>query len=150
MDEKLVKEVIFSFREVQRKTHHVLAEEAANREITTTQLLAIRELQKESELTLGELAERMKLGKSTVSGIVDRLVKAGFLKRTRNESNRRALSLELTEKGATKAATKAAETYHVFFNRLEPILEIGEERLKEMLEMHQEIITILEREGARD
>lgn len=46
MDEKLVKEVIFSFREVQRKTHHVLAEEAANREITTTQLLAIRELQK--------------------------------------------------------------------------------------------------------
>ncbi|EDO1141981.1 MarR family transcriptional regulator [Listeria innocua] len=146
MDEKLVKEVIFSFREVQRKTHHVLAEEAANREITTTQLLAIRELQKESDLTLGELAERMKLGKSTVSGIVDRLVKAGFLKRTRNESNRRALSLELTEKGATKAT----ETYHVFFNRLEPILEIGEERLKEMLEMHQEIITILEREGARD
>ncbi|MBC1805417.1 MarR family transcriptional regulator [Listeria cossartiae subsp. cayugensis] len=146
MDEKLVKEVIFSFREVQRKTHHVLAEEAANREITTTQLLAIRELQRESELTLGELAERMKLGKSTVSGIVDRLVKAGFLKRTRNETNRRALSLELTEKGATKAA----ETYHVFFNRLEPILEIGEERLKEMLEMHQEIITILEREGARD
>lgn len=141
-----MKEVIFSFREVQRKTHHVLAEEAANREITTTQLLAIRELQRESELTLGELAERMKLGKSTVSGIVDRLVKAGFLKRTRNESNRRALSLELTEKGATKAE----ETYHVFFNRLEPILEIGEERLKEMLEMHQEIITILEREGARD
>ncbi|EOA8412035.1 MarR family winged helix-turn-helix transcriptional regulator [Listeria monocytogenes] len=146
MDEKLVKEVIFSFREVQRKTHHVLAEEAANREITTTQLLAIRELQRESELTLGELAERMKLGKSTVSGIVDRLVKAGFLKRTRNENNRRALSLELTEKGATKAA----ETYHVFFNRLEPISEIGEDRLKEMLKMHQEIITILEREGARD
>ncbi|EJB4706930.1 MarR family transcriptional regulator [Listeria monocytogenes] len=146
MDEKLVKEVIFSFREVQRKTHHVLAEEAANREITTTQLLAIRELQRESELTLGELAERMKLGKSTVSGIVDRLVKAGFLKRTRNENNRRALSLELTEKGATKAA----ETYHVFFNRLEPTLEIGEDRLKEMLKMHQEIITILEREGARD
>lgn len=141
-----MKEVIFSFREVQRKTHHVLAEEAANREITTTQLLAIRELQRESELTLGELAERMKLGKSTVSGIVDRLVKAGFLKRTRNENNRRALSLELTEKGATKAA----ETYHVFFNHLEPILEIGEDRLKEMLKMHQEIITILEREGARD
>lgn len=102
MDEKLVKEVIFSFREVQRKTHHVLAEEAANREITTTQLLAIRELQRESELTLGELAERMKLGKSTVSGIVDRLVKAGFLKRTRNENNRRALSLELTEKELQK------------------------------------------------
>ncbi|EAC3183614.1 MarR family transcriptional regulator, partial [Listeria monocytogenes] len=30
------------------------------------------------------------------------------------------------------------------------ILEIGEDRLKEMLKMHQEIITILEREGARD
>lgn len=146
MEEKLVKEVIFSFREVQRKTHHVLAEEAANREITTTQLLAIRELQRESELTLGELAERMKLGKSTVSGIVDRLVKAGFLERTRNESNRRALSLALTEKGASKAA----ETYHVFFNRLEPILKVGEEKLQAMLEIHQEIITILDREGAQD
>lgn len=45
MDEKLVKEVIFFSRST-TKTHHVLAEEAANREITTTQLLAIRELQK--------------------------------------------------------------------------------------------------------
>ncbi|EUJ65493.1 MarR family transcriptional regulator [Listeria fleischmannii FSL S10-1203] len=32
-----------------------------------------------------------------------------------------------------------------FFKRLEPILEIGEQDLLEMLEIHQQLIRILER-----
>ncbi|WP_088808835.1 MULTISPECIES: MarR family winged helix-turn-helix transcriptional regulator [Listeria] len=141
MDEKLVREVILSFREVSRKTHQYLAEEADKRGITTTQLLALSSLKREPHLTLGELADRMKLSKSTTSGIVDRLVKAGFLTRNRVELNRRTLNLALTELGEEKAST----TYDVFFKRLEPILEIGERELTEMLATHQQMIQILER-----
>ncbi|WP_163653419.1 MarR family winged helix-turn-helix transcriptional regulator [Listeria sp. PSOL-1] len=144
MNEKLVREVILSFREVQRKTHYFLAEEASRREITVMQLLALSTIKKEPHLTLGELAERMKLGKSTVSGIVDRLVKAGFLSRTRNDQNRRTLNLKLTEMGDQKAT----ETYDLFFKRLDPILEIDEKELQNMLKTHHKILTILEREGA--
>lgn len=74
----------------------------------------------------------MKFGKSIVFGIVDWLVKVGFLKCIRNESNCCVFSLELIEKGVIKVV----EMYYVFFNCLEFILEIGEERLKEMLEMY--------------
>lgn len=141
VNENLVREVILSFREVSRKMHQYLAEEASKQDMTTTQLLALSTLKREPHLTLFELADRMKLSKSTTSGIVDRLVKAGFLKRSRVEYNRRALNLELTESGEEKATL----TYDVFFKRLEPILEIGEQDLLEMLEIHQQLIRILER-----
>ncbi|EUJ32856.1 MarR family transcriptional regulator [Listeria floridensis FSL S10-1187] len=141
MDEKLVREVILSFREVSKKTHQFLSEEADKKNITSTQLMALSALKREPHLTLGELAERLKLSKSTTSGIVDRLVKAGFLMRSRVELNRRALNLELTELGEQKAS----ETYDLFFERLSPILSIGKEELMSMLNTHRKIIELLER-----
>ncbi|WP_239254885.1 MarR family winged helix-turn-helix transcriptional regulator [Listeria ilorinensis] len=146
MDENLVREVVLSFRDVHKKINHFLAVEAARHGITVVQLLALGLIRKEPHLTLGELSERMKLSKSTASGIVDRLVKAGFLTRARNAENRRALNLALTKAGEEKAS----ETYELFFKRLEPILEAGSEPLHELLETHRAILAILEREGSKN
>lgn len=141
MDDKLIREIVLSFREVSKKTHQILSEESDKKEITTAQLIALSTLKREPHLTLGELAERMKVSKSTASGIVDRLVRAGFLMRNRVEDNRRTLNLELTKLGERKTA----ETYALFFDRLEPLLDVGEESLLSMLETHKRIIEILER-----
>ncbi|EFI83477.1 Uncharacterized HTH-type transcriptional regulator yusO [Listeria grayi] len=144
MEDQFIRDIIFSFREVQKKTQHFFAEEASKRDITTTQLMALNFLKREPSLTLGELADRMKLGKSTVSGVVDRLVRAEFLKRSRDATNRRCLNLELTEIGEEKAAV----TYDLFFKRLKPIEEIDAAELESMLETHRKIIAILEREAS--
>lgn len=144
MEDRFIRDIILSFREVQKKTQHFLADEASKSNITITQLMALNFLKREPDLTLGELADRMKLGKSTVSGVVDRLVKAGFLMRSRNVTNRRCLNMELTKEGDHKAAG----TYDLFFKRLHPIGEIDEKELENMLATHQKIIAILEREAA--
>ncbi|MBC1373304.1 MarR family winged helix-turn-helix transcriptional regulator [Listeria booriae] len=141
MDEKLIREVVLSFRSVQRKIHQYLQEEAAKRDITTVQLFALGTLKREPHLTLGELAERVQVNKSTMSGIVDRLVKANYLTRGREEGNRRALNLQLTAEGLAKVD----ETYDLFFNRLERVLEIETEELEAMLDTHKKMIALLER-----
>ncbi|EUJ43421.1 MarR family winged helix-turn-helix transcriptional regulator [Listeria riparia] len=141
MDEKLIREVVLSFRSVQRKIHQYLQEEAAKRDITTVQLFSLGTLKREPHLTLGELAERVQVNKSTMSGIVDRLVKANYLTRGREEGNRRALNLQLTAEGLAKVD----ETYDLFFNRLERVLEIETEELEAMLETHKKMIALLER-----
>ncbi|CAM4186028.1 MarR family winged helix-turn-helix transcriptional regulator [Listeria booriae] len=141
MDEKLIREVVLSFRSVQRKIHQYLQEEAAKRDITTVQLFSLGTLKREPHLTLGELAERVQVNKSTMSGIVDRLVKANYLTRGREEGNRRALNLQLTAEGLAKVD----ETYDLFFNRLERVLEIETEELEAMLDTHKKMIALLER-----
>ncbi|MBC1336160.1 MarR family transcriptional regulator [Listeria booriae] len=141
MDEKLIREVVLSFRSVQRKIHQYLQEEAAKRDITTVQLFSLGTLKREPHLTLGELAERVQVNKSTMSGIVDRLVKANYLTRGREEGNRRALNLQLT----TEGLAKVDETYDLFFNRLERVLEIETEELEAMLDTHKKMIALLER-----
>ncbi|MBC1434341.1 MarR family winged helix-turn-helix transcriptional regulator [Paenilisteria rocourtiae] len=143
MDEKLIREVVLSFRTMQRKIHHYLQEEATKRDITTVQLFALGTLKREPHLTLGELAERLQVNKSTMSGIVDRLVKANFLTRGRDEGNRRALNLQLTSEGLAKVD----DTYDVFFDRLEAVLEIDSEELRAMLTTHEKMIALLERKG---
>ncbi|EUJ44991.1 putative MarR family transcriptional regulator [Listeria rocourtiae FSL F6-920] len=133
----------FHFEQCSEKIHHYLQEEATKRDITTVQLFALGTLKREPHLTLGELAERLQVNKSTMSGIVDRLVKANFLTRGRDEGNRRALNLQLTSEGLAKVD----DTYDVFFDRLEAVLEIDSEELRAMLTTHEKMIALLERKG---
>jgi DNA-binding MarR family transcriptional regulator len=66
--------------------------------LSLSQVFALQELEKQT-LTVIELSNRLLLERSTVSRLVDALVKAGFVKRAQNENNRREFLLSLTEKG---------------------------------------------------
>ncbi|MED2149456.1 MarR family transcriptional regulator, partial [Bacillus thuringiensis] len=50
-------------------------------------------------LTVWQLSNKLRLETSTVSRLVDKLVKKGLIYREVNEKNRRELFLHLTEKG---------------------------------------------------
>jgi MarR family transcriptional regulator, organic hydroperoxide resistance regulator len=67
--------------------------------ITGPQLGALRIISNYPEISLKELSERMYLHVSTVCGIVDRLETAGHLMRSRNDKDRRAINICLTDKG---------------------------------------------------
>lgn len=56
-------------------------------------------LDKRKEITMTELVEYINTPMSTATGIVDRLVKSGYIKRERSESDRRIVVLQLTEEG---------------------------------------------------
>ena len=67
--------------------------------ITGPQLWVLKTLYQNGSLSLGELSKGMYLNPSTITGVVDRLEKKGFVLRGRNEKDRRVVKVQLTPKG---------------------------------------------------
>lgn len=74
-------------------------------QLTTPQLICVRELAAEGELTASEVARRMMVSQATASGVLDRLEERGLLTRQRSAVDRRRVILQLTEAGKKVAAT---------------------------------------------
>ena len=68
--------------------------------LTMTQVRVLYTLQMEDGLAAGELAERLNVRPSTVTRIVDRLVRNKLVARDLDESDRRLVRHRLTTKGA--------------------------------------------------
>ena len=66
--------------------------------LSVSQVFALQELEK-GTMSVTELASRLELERSSVSRLVDELVKGEFVSRSINEANRREMVLSLTEKG---------------------------------------------------
>ena len=67
--------------------------------VTGPQLWALRTIDEARGLTTGELADRLYLHISTVSGILDRLEKNRWVERRRGAEDRRVVRLVVTRKG---------------------------------------------------
>lgn len=96
--------------------------------LPTSQMMALEELEVE-KLTVWQLSNKLRLETSTVSRLVDKLVKMGLVYREVNEKNRRELFLHLTEKG------------HITVNRLrEQSLTFYQRILNNLSESEQKIV----------
>ena len=67
--------------------------------VTVPQLLCLRALSEQSSATPGSVAKSVNLNSSTVTGILDRLEKRGLVRRERTATDRRVITLVLTESG---------------------------------------------------
>jgi DNA-binding MarR family transcriptional regulator len=67
--------------------------------ITGPQLGILRTISRYPEISLRDLSDKMYLHVSTVSGIVDRLEAAAYLRRIRDTRDRRVVNISLTDKG---------------------------------------------------
>lgn len=67
--------------------------------VTGPQRFALRVVGREPELTAGRLAEILKVHPSTLTGILQRLERRGFLVRKVDSTDRRRVRLELTSSG---------------------------------------------------
>jgi DNA-binding MarR family transcriptional regulator/rubrerythrin len=75
--------------------------------LTVTQFKALQHLHWHGEgLSIGELSGHLGLTSSTVSGIVDRLQRDGWVQRTRDPRDRRRVTVRLTSKGEELFAQK--------------------------------------------
>lgn len=64
-----------------------------------TEIFSILYLDKRKEVTITELVEYINVPMSTATGIVDRLVRKGYIARERSDTDRRIVVLRLTEEG---------------------------------------------------
>lgn len=71
----------------------------AQHQLSGPQLWALWEVREAPNMTMSDLASRMFLHPSTVSGIVDRLVRRQLMTRVEDPQDRRAFRLNLTDEG---------------------------------------------------
>jgi DNA-binding MarR family transcriptional regulator len=75
-------------------------------EVTPIQVMLLFFLQQNNGLSLTQISQGLMLENPTVTGLIDRLEKSGYVKRSDHPSDRRVYLVYLTEKG-NKVAKKA-------------------------------------------
>jgi DNA-binding MarR family transcriptional regulator len=68
--------------------------------VTQTQFLVLGAIRSYPECSMGVLADNLHVSTPTMTGIVDRLVKAGYVIRKASPADRRQVQVSLTAKGA--------------------------------------------------
>ena len=88
-------------------------------EVTPIQVMLLFFLQKNNGSSLTQISQGLMLENPTVTGLIDRLEKLGYVKRSDHPSDRRVYLVYLTEKGKTVA------------NKALPIVKKLNEQIKE-------------------
>lgn len=106
--------------------------------LTVPQLLCMRAiLEREGhpdEVTVAAVADAVGLSRSTVSGVVDRLVRAGLVARPRSDRDRRRLDLRLTDDGRARVDAMPRPLQDRFLARLAALPDDEQARLLDALE----------------
>ncbi len=72
---------------------------ATEHKVTAVQALILNSLYDCDQITSKDLGKRTTLDSATLTGVLDRLEKGGFIKRRQHPDDRRAIRVCLTEKG---------------------------------------------------
>jgi DNA-binding MarR family transcriptional regulator len=108
---------------VTRNLRRYIFSEIAGCGLTVPQLFLVQELRAQPGLTVTELSERLGLSKSTISGMVERLLRRGVITRRRSATDRRVVHLYLAPTLLEQASrlTVLKENYLArLLGRLEP------------------------------
>ncbi|QHT58835.1 MarR family transcriptional regulator [Paenibacillus lycopersici] len=139
MEEQRIVDIFQTYREINQAFFQILSKAASKHNLTALQLVVLRVLHEYPEIRVSELAEKLNLGNSTTSGIVDRMVKADMVERERTKKDRRAMTLTLTDKG--KALWR--ETDATRLNMMRPLLSLSEQDHRELSRLQNEVLRLL-------
>jgi len=101
--------------------------------LTTTQRLALFELNASESLRLNELAERIATSPPTASRAVDALVSLGFVERVPDPRDRRAVQIRVTDYGRDRVAERVARVGETLGPALSTLPPNDRERLVTLL-----------------
>ena len=99
--------------------------------VTGPQLMCLYAIIENGQVTSSSLSKKLKLSASTLNGILDRLEQNGFIKRERNDPDRRKVTITATEKGV-----------EITNNAPLPLQDRLVEAIKELPELEQAAIAL--------
>ena len=114
--------------------------------ITGPQLWVLKTVFKSGELPLGELSQKMYLHPSTITGVVDRLEKKGYVSRDRGREDRRIVMVQLTPKGR-RLAKRAPNP--VQGKMIHGLRQLRKEKLESINESVQTLVEIMEAQNLK-
>lgn len=97
---------------------------------TTSQCYTLLEIARAGTVTMNDLSERMNLSSSTMTRILDNLVRDGYILRQRSDSDRRVVIVALTAQGEASAA-KLNDSVNAYYRKV--IESIPQGKLDEVL-----------------
>ncbi len=109
---------------------------------TTSQCYVLLELKNTDSLTMNELSEKMNLNTSTMTRIINNLVRDGYVQRLKDESDRRIVITKLTEEGL-KAAKNLDESIMNYYRKI--IENLPEGQIEEVLRSVELLIEAFEK-----
>jgi len=138
-----VQDIYTSFREVNQAFHQSMVQTTQRLGVTTIQYFVLKIVHDHPGIGLNELSEKIFSVTSTTSGIVERMVKAGWLCRERPESDRRSIKLTLTEKGR-ELREQVNRIRHAEITTA--LSEIPSEDVNCLQRIHKQIVHIIQRQ----
>lgn len=112
--------------------------------VSKTELLAMLIVDRHGEVIMSQIADNLNVPLSTATGLVNRLVKNGYLLRERSEEDRRIVAIQLTERGKS-LVHDLKSTLKSYLERVNVALTDEERRV--LFGVFQKIIEILNQEN---
>ena len=113
---------------ISREFYKKLTAEFYKMKITTPQFVILEILHREGGARMTDLARLINVSTAAITGIVDRLVRDGYVERASDPSDRRIIKVGLTAKGDRAVKNIIDQRKHIFSN-IFGVLS-GEEREK--------------------
>lgn len=131
--------ILLSVRRIIRSIDRFNKELGRSYELTMPQLMCLRQLLKDGELTPGQLAKAVYLSQATLTGIIDRLEQKELITRNRSKKDRRKMLIRLTAQGTQTANDIPWPLQERFAKRLQALEEAEKKQidntLKRLVEM---------------
>lgn len=124
-------QILRAIRRIIRRTSEHSRNVGKHSGVSVPQMLclkAIADLADEDQVTVVKIAQTVQLSTPTVSRLLDRLEKSGFIHRERSATDRRKVCLTLTEDGLRRIEHLPTPLHEQFLTRLEtldPVERLG-------------------------
>ncbi|MGG1400725.1 MarR family transcriptional regulator [Bacillus salipaludis] len=132
-------EIYESYLAINKAIKRLIKFDADKLGLTTVQLKAIYKLATNPNISLGELAEKLRMTNSTASNVIERLVQMSLVERVIPPENRRVVSIHLSEKGKM-----ILDQFHssdsLFINKMNDVLDLPEEDVSELLRLQKIVL----------
>jgi DNA-binding MarR family transcriptional regulator len=141
-----ISEVMQSLRRIIKTLQDYSHEVSGQFGITGPQLWALKIIRENGGLSLGDLSQKMYVHPSTISGLMDRLEKKGYVLRDRSQHDRRVVKVDLTPKGSrlAKNAPNPIQGRMIFGLR-----NLKEEELYRIYDSVRKLVEIMEAQNVK-
>lgn len=139
-------QILKSFWAISRVTTQFVQQDAACHGLSLQQLSVVNTLLQTPDLTLDQLAEKRFTPKSTMSSVVDSLVKLELVDRAQSTTDRREIRLRLTPKGESLSKTSSEDS--TLYKQMDHVLEqVSEEDVQTLIRIHGQMLTALQKQA---
>ena len=112
-------------------------------QVTTSQMVTLIRIYEKVTTRVGILSKELHVSAPTITGVVDRLLRNGYLRRTHDKQDRRVVNVELTDKGRGLVEHILSEINKRWYRIL---IHLSEKEREDYLRILKRIVDVLTKE----